>query len=834
MKFRATGVVVGFLSLVLSMSAQTASSPASGQVPPLIQLSNIATDQGGNSLSGVVTITFSLYSSQQGGEALWTETQNNVQLDAVGHYSVELGVTKPAGVPTALFTTGEARWLGVRIAEQPGQPRVLLLSVPYALKAGDATTIGGLPPSAFVLAAPAMTSASSAPAAYAASDAALTDSIPAADVTGSGTMNFIPLWTSASNIGNSVLFQSGAGATAKIGINTGTPATTLDVKGAGTIRGQLSILGTLVLPATGAATAAAGKDSQPLTLAASAFNSSSSAAVNQTFRWQAEPAANDTSTPSGTLNLLFAEGSSTAAETGLHIGSNGQITFAAGQAFPGTGNGTITSVTAGTDLTGGGSSGAVTLNLDTTKVPQLNVVNFFDASQTVGGNITATETVTGGVINATIGYDLQGGPFISGSFQSADAFLGFAGNSTMTGQGNTASGYHALWLNTLGNNNTASGDAALSANTSGASNTADGFNALSSNNSGDWNTADGANALPQETAGDYNTGAGYSAGETTDGSNLTGSFNVAVGAQSAFGTGTLVNATVVGANATVGESNALVLGQNSAGSPGKTWVNVGIGTAVPSSILEAYATNGTGLGPTLTLTNGGIGSNVSSSLDFNTFPPAYGASYNPTARILATDDGHFSSNLVFYSNTPGFQNAGLRTNMTISSNGDVAIAGNLSKGGGSFKIDHPLAPASKYLYHSFVESPDMMNVYNGNVITNQHGLATVILPDYFEALNRDFRYQLTVIGQFAQAIVAKEVSRNRFTIKTSKPGVKVSWQVTGIRQDAYANAHRIQVEEEKPPQEQGHYLHPELFGAPPEQAVGYPAPAATYSAQSRQ
>jgi hypothetical protein len=107
----------------------------------------------------------------------------------------------------------------------------------------------------------------------------------------------------------------------------------------------------------------------------------------------------------------------------------------------------------------------------------------------------------------------------------------------------------------------------------------------------------------------------------------------------------------------------------------------------------------------------------------------------------------------------------------------------------------------------------MMNIYNGNVTTDAGGLATVELPDYFEALNRDFRYQLTVIGQLAQAIVAQEIENNRFVIQTDKPKVKVSWQVTGIRHDAYANAHRIQVEEDKPEAERGTYLHPELFGA---------------------
>jgi hypothetical protein len=152
-------------------------------------------------------------------------------------------------------------------------------------------------------------------------------------------------------------------------------------------------------------------------------------------------------------------------------------------------------------------------------------------------------------------------------------------------------------------------------------------------------------------------------------------------------------------------------------------------------------------------------------------------------------------------------------------NGNVDVDGNLSKAGGSFKIDHPLDPANKYLYHSFVESPDMMNIYNGNVITDAQGDAVVPLPDWFETLNRDFRYQLTVIGQFAQAIVASEIADRRFNIKTDKPNVKVSWQVTGIRQDAWANAHRIPVEQQKPQLERGFYLHPDLYGAPEEKGV---------------
>ena len=112
-----------------------------------------------------------------------------------------------------------------------------------------------------------------------------------------------------------------------------------------------------------------------------------------------------------------------------------------------------------------------------------------------------------------------------------------------------------------------------------------------------------------------------------------------------------------------------------------------------------------------------------------------------------------------------------------------------------------------------------MNIYNGNAVTNANGDAVVELPAYFEALNRDFRYQLTVIGTFAQAMVAEKIKGNKFRIKTNAPGVEVSWQVTGIRQDAYANKHRIQVEEAKPEPERGTYLHPESFGQPEEKNV---------------
>jgi hypothetical protein len=160
--------------------------------------------------------------------------------------------------------------------------------------------------------------------------------------------------------------------------------------------------------------------------------------------------------------------------------------------------------------------------------------------------------------------------------------------------------------------------------------------------------------------------------------------------------------------------------------------------------------------------------------------------------------------------------------------GNVYVNGSLSKNAGAFKIDHPLDPANRYLQHSFVESPDMKNVYDGVVTTDGRGFATVKLPSYFQALNRDFRYQLTILGTRGwRARVVSKIAGNRFAIQSDEPNVEVSWLVTGIRKDAYANAHRIQVEPPKAGDERGRYLHPELYGKRGELGIeGLVAPSA--------
>ena len=1281
MKRRIEALCSAFLLLwvfVLALQAQQATA-ASPSVPLLIRYSGIATDAQGKHPTGTVGATFALYKDEQGGAALWVETQN-VTADSSGHYTVQLGASTSTGLPAELFTSGEARWLGVSLNGQAEQPRVLLLSVPYALKALDAQTIGGLPPSAFVLAAPANSQPSSDASSASTSNSSLNPPV----LGGSGKPNYLPIWTKSTTLGSSVLFQSGTGAKAKIGIGTAQPASTLDVKGSGTIRGLFT------LPASGTATATAGFNSQPMDLTASVFNSGTSTAVPQTFQWQSEPVGNNTSNASGSLNLLFAQGTGKPAETGLNIASNGQITFASGQTFPGAG--TVMSVGTGLGLTGGPVTSTGTLSIDTSVVPQLGTGNSFTGNQTVKGNVSAsqlistattgttplqvtsttqvpnlnasflggfpasafqaagsyatlgantfsgTQTVNSGDVNVRSGnldlahttgagtgtITLDSARFIHAccSISAENTFVGVdAGNFTGTGSGNTATGFAALSSNstgysntasganalsfdTTGNSNTASGASALDLNTTGSNNTADGVLALSSNSTGSHNTADGSGALTFNTTGNDNTGSGfaalasnttgianaaiggqalvnnttgswntaggdwalfynstgssnvalgYAAGNTTNSQATTGSSNTFVGANSGPGTQTaLSNATAIGANASATASNALVLGSIAGVNGATASVNVGIGTTAPASTLDVHGTGnftgfvsfaagqtfpgtgtvtsvGSGAGLTggpitgsgsLSIAAGGVtnamlanssltinpgtdllgggsvslGGTTTLNLDTNKVPQlaaantftgnqtvngnlsatgvvtgsvfnigsnmfAFGSfannnafmgfagnptvtgtyntgsgesalggdtsgehntatgalalqsnttgslntaigfttlSHNTTgSNNTATGDAALTSNIgdasgngsnntangldALYFNTVGNSNTAIGvsalqsnttgnynsavgdlagfpddfhgdgsyntfvgsltragtgsltngtaigaqaevdqsnalvlgsingvngstsdttvgigtttpvssglsdgstttlnvvgnntyvplvvqspstfgtwmllnntssggknwaifsaasgntegagnlgiTNFTGSSTiyleGNVHVTGNLSKGGGSFKIDHPLDPANKYLYHSFVESPDMMNIYNGNIVTDKRGLAMVTLPDYFGALNRDFRYQLTVIGQFAQAIVLKKLNSNRFTIKTSKPGVEVSWQVTGIRQDAYANAHRIPVEENKPPQEQGHYLHPELFGASSDLAIG--------------
>lgn len=371
----------------LPQTSPVQSSTDSPVVPRLVRFSGVIKDGAGRPRTGVSGITFALYRSEQAGAPLWIETQS-AQLDSRGNYSVMLGSTNSDGLPADLFTSGEARWLGVQPEGQAEQPRILLLSVPYALKAGDAATLGGLPPSAFLLAAPAastsvVTDSGATPSSPAPGNAPASSNV----TTTGGTVNTLPLFTTSTNIQNSALSQTGSGSSAKIGIGTTAPSATLDVKGAATIEG------TLTAPATGTASSSGGKSSQVHNFVASAYNSGTASAVNQTFQWKAEAASNNTSTPSGTLNLLFGSGTSSPTETGLKLSSKGLFTFATGQTFPGAG--TITGVTtaSGSGLTGGGTTGTLSIGLlktcSTNQTLQWNGSSWVCATASGSGTVTS-------------------------------------------------------------------------------------------------------------------------------------------------------------------------------------------------------------------------------------------------------------------------------------------------------------------------------------------------------------------------------------------------------------------------------------------------------------
>jgi hypothetical protein len=144
--------------------------------------------------------------------------------------------------------------------------------------------------------------------------------------------------------------------------------------------------------------------------------------------------------------------------------------------------------------------------------------------------------------------------------------------------------------------------------------------------------------------------------------------------------------------------------------------------------------------------------------------------------------------------------------------GDVAVSGTLSAGSKQFVIDHPLDPDNRLLTHASVESSERVVVYSGNVSCDEHGTATVALPDWLEALATDFRYQLTCVGGHAPVHVSRPVGDNTFEIAGGTAGLTVSWQLTGVRHDPWAQLHDLVVEEDKPERERGFYEYPAAFG----------------------
>ncbi len=759
-----------------ALSSQTAGTVENLQtaVPRLVNFSGHAADANGKSISGVAGVTFAIYREQQGGAPLWLETQN-VNADAKGNFMAQLGAAKPDGLPIELFTSGEARWLGVSVNGGAEQARILLMSVPYALKAADAQTLNGLPASAFALAAPTVANGSSVPTAVTPTSVSGSAPPPATSnvTTTGGTVNAIPLFTTATNVQNSILTQAGT--------------TTINV------------VGKLNLPAIGAATTTAGKNSRPEAFVASVFNSTTSTAVPQIFQWQAEPANNNTATASGVLSLLYASGTATPAETGLRIGPKGIIGFAPGQTFPGTGAGTITGVTtaAGSGLSGGGTTGTLNLTL----------LNTCTANQILRWSGTAwacANSASGGVTSVASGAGLTGGPITSTGTLSiatagvSNAMLQNSSVSLNAGTGLTGGGAVSLGgATTLSLDTTKIPLLALS-NTFPATQIFGADIDVGGDLRADVNSLNTGGDTPGLRFGAGNTGQGIASGNASapnpNGLDFytAGISRVSITKSGFVGIGTSTPTAALHIAPTGPQIGLYAVGYSApsgSGYPGGTPL-VGIGGNSDPTVgvyggngIEAY---------------GGIGST-------NAGDGIGGVFYGGTSAALFGDgiDAYAGSGFAGY-----FTGA-------VYATGAITAVTHLSK------VDHPLDPANKYLSHSSVESSDMKNMYDGIATLDANGEAVVQMPDWFGAMNRDFRYQITCLGGFAPVYVAEELADNHFKISGGRPGMRVSWQITGIRHDAWANAHRVPTEELKNDRERGFYLHPELYGAPEEKQIGW-------------
>jgi hypothetical protein len=410
-------------------------------VPRLIRINGSVRDEAGNPRTGNIAVTFTLYNDEGGQVAVWQESQN-VKLDASGRYNALLGASNESGLPLEIFSAGQARWLGVRPEGQAEQPRVLFLSVAYALKAADTDMLGGRPASAYALAGnqnsqaqptgTQMGSINSGVIVASSAGSSGSGNLPllvspqtacsAITSDGTATANQVTKFTTACNIENSAIFESGG----NVGIGTTSPGGVLDVNGAAVIRGSLSLLEGTVLGPVSTATASAGYASSPLDLEASVYNSATSSVVDYLYRWQTGAVGNDTGSPGGVLNLLYGVPGSVI-PTGFSIAHNGIITFASGQTFPGA-TGTVTSVATGAGLTGGPITTSGTIS-----IPSAGVTNAMLANNSItvtagsglsgGGTVALGGTVTitnaspssgGTVTSVATGTGLSGGP-ITGS-----------------------------------------------------------------------------------------------------------------------------------------------------------------------------------------------------------------------------------------------------------------------------------------------------------------------------------------------------------------------------------------------------------------------------------
>jgi hypothetical protein len=535
------------------------------------------------------------------------------------------------------------------------------------------------------------------------------------------------------------------------------------------------------------------------------------------------------------------------------------------------GDGTITGVTtaSGSGLTGGGTSG--TLNLSLTNACSANQV-----LQWNGTSWICAAVGTGTVTSVSSGAGLTGGP-ITGSGTLSLASNACASGSALSALPFTCSPFATLGANTFSANQTINGTVTatssgttITGNSTGSAGTGVVGNSTGGASTGVEGLSPFLGVYGEGTSGVYGLGSsGYGViGQTTATSGLTE--GVYGSTQSPAGYGVYgLNSATTGTTAAVYGTTSSTAGYGVAGtSPnvgvygvsvvGSTegedtccaglWGDAGnqdyvgvVGTAddgfagiflsnttlyTPLEVINETKTDGGGV------FFGSMPSLLPVGADVLIGDPGCGESSGNMALQLGQDGMSGCSNYTLLGDLAGstFLNAlsGQNVHLRVAnadvvkvSTGAVNITGTMSATGTkNFRIDHPLDPANKYLYHASIESSEVLNLYSGNAVLDDSGEAVVQLPDWFEVINKDFRYQLTNVGGFAPVYIAEEVSGGHFKIAGGKPRAKVSWQVSGVRNDAWEKAHPWAVEEDKGA-DRGHYLTPELYGAPETERIGY-------------
>ncbi|MFH2143459.1 MAG: hypothetical protein ABIJ97_13625 [Bacteroidota bacterium] len=441
--------------------------------------------------------------------------------------------------------------------------------------------------------------------------------------------------------------------------------------------------------------------------------------------------------------------------------------------------------------------------LSNQSIMKLTTENYFIGHESGINATPGVPTSTSGKYNSTMGYNTAR----SLTTGKNNIFFGYkSGYLTTSGTSNTFIGYLSGYTNTAGVCNIFIGERAGYLNDGyygtpsvGSFNTYLGYYAGHNLVTGLNNVMIGNRAGWNKTAGDHNVMIGSSAGAN----NSTGSRNIFIGYQAA--TNETGSDKLYIENST--SSTPLIYG-DFASDYLRIYGKIGINTT-PTYMVHIVDNTTSSDAPAIRgehMVTEGYGVGVYGEGNWR------GVQGNVTSNYAGTIYGVYG-----YANNTGTGSA-----YAGYFSGNVNVTGTLSKGGGSFKIDHPLDPENKYLYHSFVESPDMKNIYDGVIILDNNGEAVVNLPDWFEALNDEFRYQLTPIGGAAPNIhISQEVSANQFKISGGNPGMKVSWMVTGIRIDPFAVKNRIPVEVEKDNADKGYYLYPDVYKLTKEKGIDY-------------